>query len=65
MQAFTVVERPSFRRIFEILHKSIPASVCTGDSIRNYLLAEYESYQLALIEELQADCTTISLTLDR
>jgi hypothetical protein len=64
MQAFTVVERPSFRRIFEVLHKSIPASVRTGDSVRNYLLAKYKCYQLALIEELQANCSTISFTLD-
>ena len=65
MQAFTVVERPSFRRIFEVLHKSIPASVRTGNSVRNYLLAEYECYQLALIKELQANFSTISLTLNR
>lgn len=65
MQAFTVVEQPSFRRIFEVLYKSIPVSVRTGDSIYNYLLAEYKYYQLALIEELQANCSTISFILDR
>jgi hypothetical protein len=61
--AFTVIESPAFRKIFEDLPGiSLPFS--SRKTLSRRIDAEFHCYRAQLIEELDQTCKTIALSLD-
>jgi hypothetical protein len=60
-QPFVVVEKPSFRRIFECIHQELPLR--TGDVVRTRIMGQLDDALSSLRAELEL-CSSVSLSLN-
>ena len=59
---FVSIEHPSFRQVIEA-HGGTPSIRC-ADTVKNYVMKQADSSYKDLQAELEANCSTISLTWD-